>query len=101
MHFGLATPDEIAHEFAQRLRAQRLAQNMQQSELAARAGISTRMLVYFERSGRCSIDVFLRIAQALGLTESMSDLFELKSKSIKDMEKSSQRRIRASRKPSV
>ena len=39
LHFGLATTDEIAAELAMRLRAHRLAQNLQQSELAARARI--------------------------------------------------------------
>jgi len=98
LHFGLATTDEIAQEFGSRLRAHRLAQNLQQHELAARAGISLRTLGDFERSGRGSFDVFLRVAIALGVIESMSTLFELKPKSIKDMEKASQKRQRASRK---
>ena len=100
MHFGLATNDEIAQEFANRLRTHRLAQNLQQTELAARAGISRRTLINFEHSGRGSFDVFLRIAMALGLTESMSSLFELKPKSIRDMEKASEKRQRASRRKS-
>jgi len=98
LHFGLATADEIAQELGNRLRAHRLAQNLQQNELAARAGVSTRTLGEFERSGRGSLDVFLRLAMALGLSESMSTLFELKAKSIKDMETASQKRQRASRK---
>ena len=98
MLFSLATTDEIARELGNRLRAHRLAQNLQQDELAARAGISLRTLGDFERSGRGSLDVFLRVAMALGLIESMSSLFELRAKSIKDMEKASQKRQRASRK---
>jgi transcriptional regulator with XRE-family HTH domain len=98
LHFGLATRNEIAQEFGNRLRVHRLAQNMQQHELAARAGISLRTLGEFERSGRGSFEVFLRVAMTLGLIESMSSLFELKAKSIKDMEKLSQKRQRASRK---
>ncbi len=100
MHFELAATDEIAREFGNRLRAHRLAENLQQSELAARAGISRRTLVNFERSGRASFDVFLRIATALGLVESMSNLFELKPKSIKAMERANQKRQRASRRQS-
>ncbi|CAN5137380.1 helix-turn-helix transcriptional regulator [soil metagenome] len=101
MHFGLAGTDEIAEEFGQRLRAHRLAQNLQQSELAARAGISRRTLIAFEHSGRVSLDVFLRVAMALGLIESMSSLFELKPKSIKEMEKAGEKRQRASRRKST
>jgi transcriptional regulator with XRE-family HTH domain len=97
LHFGFATTDEIATELARRLRAQRLAQNLQQSELAARAGISEKTVRTFERTGRASLDVFLRIVSALGLADSLSDLFELKAKSIRDMELAAQKRIRAGR----
>ena len=97
MQFDFATADEIAVEFGARIRAQRLAQNLQQSELAARAGLSERSLSNFERSGRGTFDAFLRITMALGLIESMSPLFELKPKSIKAMEQASIHRVRASR----
>lgn len=100
MHFELATSDEIAHEFGSRIRAHRLDQNLQQSELAARAGVSERALRNFERSGRASFDLFLRVSMALGLIESMSTLFELRPKSIKAMEQASQKRQRASRRQS-
>ncbi|MBX9667947.1 MAG: helix-turn-helix domain-containing protein [Candidatus Obscuribacterales bacterium] len=97
MHFALATTDEIAQELGKRLRAHRLAQNVQQSELAARAGVSERSLRNFERDGKGSIDLFLRVAMALGLVESMDNLFVLKPKSIKAMEQASFKRKRASR----
>jgi transcriptional regulator with XRE-family HTH domain len=100
MQFELATPDEIAREFGNRIRAHRLAENLQQSELAARAGVSERALRNFERSGRGSFDLLVRVAIALGLIESMSSLFELKAKSIKDMERASYKRQRASRRQS-
>ncbi|MBX9687270.1 MAG: helix-turn-helix domain-containing protein [Candidatus Obscuribacterales bacterium] len=98
LHFGLSSTKEIAEEFGKRLRAHRLAQNLQQTELAARAGISRRTLIDFEQSGRGSLDVFLRITYALGLIDSMSELFELKPKSIKEMERADEKRQRASRK---
>lgn len=97
VHFGLATTDEIAEELAAKLRAHRLAQNIPQSELAARAGISHKTLTTFEQSGKVSLDVFLRIVAALGLSESLSTLFELKQQTIKDMELAQLRRKRASR----
>ena len=97
VHFGLATTDEIAKELAARLRAHRLAQNLTQSELAARAGISHKTITTFEQSGKVSLDVFLRIVAVLGLSESLSTLFELKQQTIKEMEATEQRRQRASR----
>ena len=98
MQLELATTDEISKEFGSRLRAHRLAQNLQQAELAARAGVSERALRNFELSGRGTFELFLRVVYALGLINEMSDLFELRSKSIKDMERASQLRQRASRK---
>lgn len=100
MQFGLATSDEIAIEFGNRIRAHRLAENLQQSELAARAGVSERALRNFERTGRCSFDLFLRVSMALGLIDSMSNLLVLKPTSIKEMEQAEQRRQRASRRQS-
>jgi transcriptional regulator with XRE-family HTH domain len=100
LQFELASTSEIAREFGSRFRAHRLAQNLQQSELAARAGVSERALRNFERSGSGSLDLFLRLAMALGLIDSMSNLFELKPKSIKVMEQASLHRQRASRRPS-
>ena len=97
LHFGLATTDEIAAEFATRLRDHRLAQNLQQSELAARAGISRKTLTTFEQTGKVSLDIFLRIVAALGLSESMSTLFEQKQTSIRELELAERRRQRASR----
>ncbi len=100
LHFELATSGEIARELGDRVRSHRLEQNLQQSELAARAGVSERALRNFERSGRASFDLVLRVATALGLIENMSNLFEVKPKSIKAMELASQKRQRASRRQS-
>lgn len=100
MLFSLSTSNEIACEFGNRIREHRLAQNLQQSELAARAGVSERALRNFEKTGRGTLDLFLRLALALGLIDSMSELFKLRPKSIRDMELISKKRQRASRKDS-
>jgi transcriptional regulator with XRE-family HTH domain len=96
--FELATADEIANELGHRLRAHRLAQNFHQSELAARAGVSERALRNLELTGRGTLDTFLRVAAGLGLTGSLSELFALTPKTIKEMERASLTRERASRK---
>jgi transcriptional regulator with XRE-family HTH domain len=98
--FELSSANEISQEFGKRFRSHRLAQSLQQSELAARAGVSERALRNFERSGRGSVDLFMRVAIALGLVESMSNLFELKPRSIKTMEQAALKRQRAPRKTS-
>ncbi|CAE6704106.1 helix-turn-helix domain-containing protein [Paraburkholderia nemoris] len=95
--FDLATADEIALELGHRLRAQRLAQNLQQSELASRAGVSERVVRNLERTGKATLESLLRVAMALGLTGSLSPLFEHKPNSIRAMEQASATRERASR----
>ncbi len=97
MHFALFTSQEIVAELGQRLRAQRLLQNLQQDELASRAGISERALRNIEKSGRATFDNVVRVVMALGLAEELSGLLEVKPKSIKAMEAASVKRQRASR----
>jgi transcriptional regulator with XRE-family HTH domain len=97
MHFNLSNSQEVVAELGQRLRAQRLLQNLQQDELAGRAGISERALRNIERSGRATLDNFVRVVMALGLVEEMDGIFALKLKSIKAMEAASIKRQRASR----
>ncbi|SDH11849.1 helix-turn-helix domain-containing protein [Paraburkholderia phenazinium] len=95
--FDLATADEIARELGQRLRTQRLAQNLQQSELAARAGVSERAVRNLERTGKATLESLLRVAMALGLAGSLSPLFEYRPNSIRAMENANDIRERASR----
>jgi transcriptional regulator with XRE-family HTH domain len=97
MHLDLATPGEIAEELGQRLRAHRLAQNLRQEELALRAGVSERAVSNIERSGQGTLDSMIRIVIALGLANHFSELFEIKTRSIRTMEAVSIKRQRASR----
>ena len=97
MHFNLSSSQEVVAELGQRLRAQRLLQNLQQDELASRAGISERALRNIERSGRATLDNFVSVVMALGLVEELGGIFALKPKSIKAMEAASVKRQRASR----
>jgi transcriptional regulator with XRE-family HTH domain len=97
MHFDLASADEIAQEIGERIRAHRLALNLSQIELAARAGISPRTLRNIETNGQGMFDSIIRVAIALGIAGQMSALFELRPRSIKAMEAASAKRQRASR----
>src|SRR5689334_14331998 len=101
LDFGLAAPDEISKEIGGRLRTQRLVQDIQQSELAAKAGVSRGTVQNLERKGQCSLESLMRIVLALGLVDEMQSLFLLKRESIAQMEKAEQvLRPRASRKRS-
>jgi transcriptional regulator with XRE-family HTH domain len=91
----LATPDEIGRELGARLRLHRLAQNLQQTELAARAGVSDGTVRNLEKKGQATLESLLRIVMALGLVDELADLFIFKPVSIKALEDAGIKRRRA------
>lgn len=97
MNIELANSQEISRELGQRIREHRLAQNIQQDELANRAGISERALRNIERNGQATLENFLRAVMALGLAGELANVFAMKARSIKAMEAASVKRQRASR----
>ena len=100
LDFGFASEQEVRAELAQRLRAQRLLQGLSQAELAERAGISLSTVKLIEHKGQCTLENFMRLLSGLGLVGELQALFELKPKSIAQMERSEQaNRVRAPRKP--
>lgn len=100
MDFAFSIPDEIAQELGRRLRACRLAQAIQQRDLAQRAGVSVGTIKALEKTGQSTLLTVVRVAQALGRVDDLQSLFELQVRSIADMERVEQsRRQRAPRKP--
>ena len=87
LDFDLASFEEIAVELGARLRALRLAQCLQQTELARRAGVSRYVVQELESSGKCTLHTMLRVSQALGRLSDLQGLFEPQLHSIADMER--------------
>lgn len=85
MTFILSTPDEVLATIGNRLREQRIARELPQSELAAMTGLSLGAIRKLESSGKSSLDTLVRVAQALGLVSELDCLFELKRDSIAQM----------------
>jgi transcriptional regulator with XRE-family HTH domain len=83
--FVLALPDEVCAELGLRARARRLAHNISVDELASRVGISNKTLGNFERTGRCTLETFVRILEALNALSDLSAVLVVQSKSIEDM----------------
>jgi len=83
--FSLALPDEVCLELGQRARVRRLALNVSVDEMAQRVGISNKTLGNFERSGRCTLETFVRILEALNAMSDLSEVLVMQSKSIEDM----------------
>ncbi len=59
-----------------RVRALRIARELQQRDVAARAGVSPGTVIRFEQTGRASLDSALRIAYVLGAEAGFERLFE-------------------------
>ncbi|KAF1069319.1 helix-turn-helix transcriptional regulator [Variovorax sp.] len=86
MAFVLAPATEVLQALGQRVRAQRLAQQVPQRELAQMAGLSLGAVRKLESSGQTSLETLVRAVQALGLVNELEDLFVLKRQSIAQME---------------
>jgi transcriptional regulator with XRE-family HTH domain len=86
LEFTFATSGEIRTALAERLKAERLGRNMQQSELAAAAGVSRGTVHNLETKAQCSFDSLVRIAMALGMAEDLSTVFVRTPTSIAEME---------------
>ena len=102
LYISLAANEEICRELGSRLKAQRLARNLSQQELAARAGVSAGTVKNLENKGQSSLESLVRIVSALDLVEELGGLFVLRTGSIAEMERAEPaRRSRASglRKP--
>lgn len=74
--YSLHTPEKIAFQLAERLKAARLASGFKQTTLAERAGVSLGSLRRFEQSGQASLDLVLRLAFALGRLDDFSTLLD-------------------------
>jgi transcriptional regulator with XRE-family HTH domain len=66
----------VVVDMGRRVRQLRLVRNLQQRELAARAGVGTGTIVRLERTGRASVENLLRVAAALGVEAGFEKLFE-------------------------
>lgn len=87
MTFILQSTNEIASALGERLREQRLLKNLTQEELARMAGVSIGAIRKLERDGQTSMNTFLRVTQALGLTPELDPLFQKRARSIEDLER--------------
>lgn len=88
-------PDELVAQLCTRLRQERLAQQMTQAEVAARAGIGVNTLSNLESGRNTSFEGVVRVAMVLGRSAELAALFQPRLDSLDDMlryEASTQRR---------
>lgn len=101
MDLSFSKPSEIVELLCQRLRKERLAQQMTQAELAARAGVGVNTLSNLENGQNTSFETLVRIAMVLGRVKELEALFQPNLDSLDDLRRyeESSKRHRARRKP--
>jgi transcriptional regulator with XRE-family HTH domain len=75
LSIALISPGDLVRGTAQKARARRLAANLSQEGLAARAGMSLGSLKRFERTGQIAFGSLVRLAFALGAEVEFDTLF--------------------------
>jgi transcriptional regulator with XRE-family HTH domain len=83
--FSLALPDEICAELGARTRTRRVLLNISAEELAKRVGITSKTLGNFERTGRCNLETFVSILDALNATGDLQTVLVTQTRSIEEM----------------
>ena len=68
-----------------RARARRVALNVSVEELAQRVGISNNTLGNFERTGRCTLETFVRVLEMLNALPDLASVLVTQTRSIEDM----------------
>ncbi|HGO6072930.1 TPA: helix-turn-helix domain-containing protein [Burkholderia cepacia] len=100
MDLSFSKPSEVVKRLCERLRTERLAVGMTQSDLAGRAGIATNTVSNLEAGRNVGFEAVVRVAMALGRIKELEGLFQPKLDSIEDIlryEKSA-KRLRTRRK---
>lgn len=100
MNIIFATATELGQEMGRRLKAQRMKLGVSQPELAQRAGVALGTVSTFEKTGKTTLETFMRLVIALGLVTELENLFTIPVLSIRELEESLEPpRQRVRRKP--
>ncbi len=70
----LKRPQEALEQLGRRLKAERIAQNVTQEQLASRAGVGVRSVIRLEETGIGKTDTLLRILTALNIVDRLDAL---------------------------
>lgn len=70
----LYDPHEAARQLADRIRAERLRQDLTQDTLAKRSGVSLPTVQRYERTGQTTVENLLKLCHALGRLDEFAEL---------------------------
>jgi transcriptional regulator with XRE-family HTH domain len=101
LDFNFSKPDEIVKRLCERLRTERLAQQMTQSDLAGRAGVGVTTVSNLEAGRNVGMETVVRVAVVLGRSKELEALFLPRLESVDDIRRyeRSTRRQRVKRAP--
>ena len=85
LDLSFTKPDEIVLLLCDRLRQERINQQMTQSELAKRAGMSVNTLSNLEAGKNTGFENIVRVAMVLGRAAELTELFKPKLESLDDL----------------
>ena len=85
MDLEFQKPDELVKLLCERLRTERLTQQMTQAELAGRAGIGVNTLSNLEAGRNVSFESLVRAAMVLGRMNELEALFLPRLESVDDI----------------
>lgn len=66
--------EEVARRLADRVRAERLRQELTQASLARRSGVSLPTVQRYERTGQSTVENMLKLCHALGRLDEFTEL---------------------------
>ncbi|HEL4843621.1 TPA: helix-turn-helix transcriptional regulator [Stenotrophomonas maltophilia] len=101
MDLGFSKPGEVVKRLCERLRTERMALGMTQSDLAGRSGIGTNTVSNLEAGRNVGFEAVVRVAMVLGRINELEGLFQPKLDSIEDIRRYEEaaNRLRTKRKP--
>ena len=88
--FILSSANAICSELAARCKAVRLQRNLTQQQLASMVQVSLSSMRRFEAQGQGSLEMFVKIAQALQVVAQLEPLLLAQDVSIAELEKQAQ-----------
>lgn len=85
--FILSSAQAICSELGGRVKALRLAKNLTQQQLADMVTVSLSSIRRFEMKGQASLEMVVKVAQALQVVQQLEPLLVQQKLSIADLEK--------------
>ncbi|MBC3459051.1 helix-turn-helix domain-containing protein [Pseudomonas mosselii] len=85
LDLSLTKPSELMRALCERLRTERLAQQMSQAEVAARAGVGTNTVSNLETGRNVGFENLIRVAMVLGRRKELEAVFLPKVECIADI----------------